>query len=337
MDDSPAGSIILFFIFMLLGGYFSGAEISLASVNKIHMISRSGQGIKKADKVLYILDRFDEALSVLLIGNNIVIVGCASLSVVVATKIWGEKSVSLATVVTALITFIFAEMIPKCFARSCNESFAEAISGSLIILMKIFKPFSALLTAISTGVTKLFKVREEETPTVTEDELQTLVENISEEDGFDENTGELVKSALEFTKSTAKDVMIPWDNVQTIKSSMKTPEILETIKSSVHSRIPVTDRKGKVKGILQIRAFLKAYIKKGQNVILASVTDYPYFVSADISLDDLIVNMSNHRRNLAIVKDENGNPLGIVTVEDIMEELVGEIYDEDDIGGDGNE
>ena len=131
--------------------------------------------------------------------------------------------------------------------------------------------------------------------------------------------------------------MVPWEQVLTIRTSLKTPQLLDIVDSSVHSRIPVVDRSGNIKGILQIRKFLKAYTKFKSNVILASVMDYPYFVSADTPIDELLTEMSNHRRNLAIVKDADGSVLGIITVEDILEELVGEIYDEDDAGGDENE
>ena len=144
MDDSPAGSIILFVLCMIGSAYFSGTEISLASVNRIHMMSMSSKGSKAADRVLYILDNFDEALSVLLIGNNIVNIGCASLTVVIVSNIWGDSAtaVSVATLVTTLVIFIFGEMLPKCFARSCNEKFALVASWFLLLLMKILKPLS---------------------------------------------------------------------------------------------------------------------------------------------------------------------------------------------------
>ena len=153
---------------------------------------------------------------------------------------------------------------------------------------------------------------------------------------FDEETGELVKSALKFSNSKAEDVMISWDNVQKISTALKAPEILEIVKQSVHSRIPVVDRKGNLKGILQIRKFLKAYTKR-KNVILASIIDYPYYVDSDEPIDEALTEMSNHRRNLAIVRGTEGEIAGILTVEDILEELVGEIYDEDDRGGNTDE
>ncbi len=329
--------VLLFVLLILCSAYFSGTEISLASVNRIHMMSRASKGVKGAKRVLKILDNFDEALSVLLIGNNIVNIACATLATVIAADLWGGGGVAIATVVTTVVIFIFGEILPKSFAHSCNERFAEVSSGILLGLMKLLKPFSVLFTSLSALVSKPFKKHTENQVTMTEDELCDIVENISEEDDFDEDTGKLVKSALRFSNSKAREVMVPWDDVQKISTGLKTPEILEIVKDSVHSRIPVVDRNGNIKGILQIRKFLKAYIKLKHNVILASVMDYPYFVNGELPIDEALTEMSNHRRNLAIVRGENGEIAGVLTVEDILEELVGEIYDEDDVGGAGDE
>ncbi len=340
MDEGPAGNIIyviLFFAFCLSSAYFSGTETSLASVNKIHMMSRASKGVKSAERVLKILDNFDEALSVLLIGTNVMHIGCATLATVIATKVWGTDAVAFSTVIATAIIFIFGEMLPKSFAHSCNERFAEASSGLLLFLMKLLKPFSLFFTALSGLVSKPFKNRAESQVTVTEDELSDIVENITEEDDFDEDTGKLVKSALRFSDLKAGEVMVPWEDVQKICTVYKTPEILEIVKNSVHSRIPVVDRSGKIKGILQIRKFLKTYVKLKTNIILASVMDYPYFVDAGEPIDEVLTEMSNHRRNLAVVRGDGGETVGIITVEDILEELVGEIYDEDDVGGEPDE
>lgn len=334
MDDP--GSIILYIAFIICCAFFAGAEISLASVNKIHIVSMASKGVKGADNVLKVLDNFEEALSVLLIGNNIASIAIATLSVVIATDIWGSKSVSFATVVTTFIVFFFGEMVPKSFARSCNESFALKSAGLLLFLMKLFKPLSFVISGISNLAVKPFKKHIEKDVTLTEDELNDIVENISENENFDKETGELVKSALRFTNKTVREVLIPWKDVLTIRTNMKTPTILGIIKNTGHSRIPVIDRNGNIKGILQIRKFLKTYISTKQKVVLASVIDYPYFAKADIPLDELLTQMSNHRRNLAVIKDIDGEILGIVTVEDILEELVGEIYDEDEKAGGNN-
>ena len=337
MDDSPAGSIILFLLLILCSAYFSGTEISFASVNRIHMMSKASKGVKSAKRVLYILDNFDEALSVLLIGNNIVNIGCATLATVIATGIWGNKSVSVATVVTTIVIFIFGEMLPKSFAHSCNEHFAELSSGILLLLMRVLKPLSVTFTALSALVSKPFKKHTENQVTMTEDELTEIVENISEEDGFDEDKGKLVKSALHFANLNASDIMLPWDDVLKINTALKTPEILEIVQSSIHSRLPVVDRNGNLKGILNIRKFLRAYSKHKHNIILASIVDYPYFVNGNNPIDETLTELSNHRRNMAIVRGADGKVAGILTVEDILDELVGEIYDEEDVGGEDDE
>ena len=188
-------------------------------------------------------------------------------------------------------------------------------------------------TALSSVVSKPFRKHTENQVTMTEDELNDIVENISEEDGFDQDKGELVKSALHFSNLTALEIMVEWDGVEKICTASKTPQILETVKNSVHSRFPVVDRNGNLKGILNIRKFLRAYGKSNQNIILASVMDYPYFVNGDAPIDEVLTELSNHRRNMAIVRGEGGKIAGILTVEDILEELVGEIYDENDVGG----
>lgn len=332
MDDGPAVSIILFVILIVLSGYFSGTEISLASVNRIHMMSKASKGKRSAKRVLWLLDHFDEALSVLLIGNNVVNIGCATLATAITLHL-GAYWVTVATIVATVVIFIFGEILPKSFARSCNEKFAEFASLPLIILMKVLKPVSIAFTALSTLVSRPFKAKAENQVTMTEEELTDIVENISQEDGFDEDRSELMKSALEFSSSTAGEVMTPWEKVEYISVALKTPEILKIVKNSIHSRIPVTDRKGNIKGVLQIRNFFKAYMKNRKNVILASIIDYPYYVDANEPIDDVLTAMSNHRRNLSFVRDNDGDVVGILTVEDILEELVGEIYDENDIGG----
>lgn len=332
MDDSPAGNIILFAILILLSGYFSGSEIALASVNKIHMISKASKGSRAAKRVLKILDNFDEALSVLLIGNNIVNIACGTLATVITYK-FGALWMTVATAVATVVIFVLGEMIPKSLALSCNEKFAELSSALLVPLMVILKPISLVFSGLTTLVSLPFKKHTESVETITEEELVDIVENISTEDGFDEDKGELVKSVLHFDNLTAKEVMVKWDDVLKISTALKTPDILKIVKDSKHSRIPVVDRSGKVKGILQIRKFLKTYMQRKNNVILASIIDYPFYINADTAIDDVLREMSEHRRNLGLVKNEDGEVIGILTVEDILEELVGEIYDEDDIGG----
>ncbi len=332
LGDGPTLSIILFAIFIFLSAYFSGTEMALSSVNKIHMISKASKGHRSAKRVLKILENFDEALSVLLIGNNIVNIASGTLATAITLQ-FGAAWVTVATAVTTVVIFVLGEMLPKSFALSCNEKFAEAASAFLLPLMWVLKPVSLAFTGLTALASLPFKKHTEAIETFTEEELTDIVENISVEDGFDEDKGELVKSALHFANKTAEEIMVKWADVLKISTSLKTAEILKIVKGSKHSRIPVIDRKGSVKGVLQIRKFLKAYMKQKSKVILASVIDYPFYVDFDEPIDDVLREMSEHRRNLSFVCDQNGDVIGIVSVEDILEELVGEIYDEDDIGG----
>lgn len=331
MDASPipdAGDIIvaiLAFLMLLLGGaYFAGSETSLSTVNRIRVMTRADDGDKRAEKVLYILDHFDDALSAILVGNNIMHIGSASLATVTAAKLWGEGAVGITTVVTTLLVFFIAEMVPKAFARTCSERFAYFCAPSLCVLMRILAPVGRFFASIH----RLFAKTEEETPTVSEEELHDIIENIDAEDDVEEDTAELVQSALEFTETTAKEIYVPWDMVKTVAADMDPHEIEKVIRASAHSRLPVVNETGEVIGMLQIRKYLKAYIIREGHVSLKKVMDKPYFIPTGLNIDELLEQMSNSKTHAAVVLGAEGKPVGLLTVEDILEELVGEIYDE---------
>ena len=334
MDDgSPARYLILIAFLLLGGGYFAGAEISLASVSRIRMMSYADDGDERAKRVLYILDHFDKALSTLLVGNNVMHIACASTATLMATKLWGNGAVTAMTFVMALVVFLLAEMIPKAYAKSCNERFALAISRSMVFLMKVLTPVSFLFTALSRLIQKPFGEEEEE-PTVTGDELKNIIDNMEDETAIDGETSELVQSAMEFTETTVRDVMTPWDQVLAVPETISVPELHEVVASCHYSRLPVTAADGTVRGLLNIRRYLKEELRgraPGRN--LRRLLDPVHFIGADEPIDDLLTRMSAARTHFAVVRDEENRNLGIVTVEDILEELVGEIYDEEDTGG----
>lgn len=332
MDASPipdAGDILLpviSFILLILGGaYFAGSETSLATVNRIRVMTRADDGDKRAEKVLYILDHFDDALSAILVGNNIMHIGSASLATVTASKLWGAGAVGITTVVTTLLVFFLAEMVPKAFARACSERFAFFCAPSLAVFMRVLTPIGRFFGKLN----RLFSKPKEEEPTVTEEELHDIIENIgTEEDGVESDTAELVQSALEFTETPAAEIYTPWEKVLTVSPSMEPKEIEEIISAGPHSRLPVVGPEGEVIGMLQIRKYLKAYILRGGHVSLRKVMDRPYFIRAGLNIDELLEQMSRSKTHAAIVLGADGKPAGLVTVEDILEELVGEIYDE---------
>ncbi len=336
MDDSPAGYIISIFILLLLAAYFAGAEIALASVNRIRMANRAEDGDKRAKRVIYILEHFDKALTTLLIGTNVTHAGIATLSTVFTYSLFDsieampDYAVTLSTVISTVVVFLIGEMIPKAFAKACNEKFALAIAGSLVFLMKVLTPISIFFATISEWASRPFKKRAEATPTVTEDELYDIIETFVEENDIDEDTEELVQNAIEFSERTAKDVMTPWNKVLHVHEKDSNEKVLETIRNSTHSRLPVVNDEGWVVGTLSIRTFLKSHYKK-ESFDVRQLMRSATMINDTTPVDDLLSTLSANRTHIAYVQS-TGKILGIITVEDILEELVGEIYDEEEGG-----
>ena len=331
---SVVGLIVFFFVLLLGGAYFAGAETSLASVNRIRIMSRADNGSKSAKRVLYILDHFDEALTTILIGNNIMHIGSASLTALVAVRLsWDSAGKTATSLLTTLLVFLFAEMIPKTIAKACNERFALFVAPSLRFLMRVLYPLNFVFTSLTNGTKKLFRVKDEEEPTVSEEELKDIIETLDEEDDIDEDTADLMQSALDFTETPVGEVYVPLENVETVSIGMHPTEIVKIIERTNHSRLPVKNREGEIVGVVQIRKYLKEYLKRSGHVSLARVMDKPYYVTVGTPIDEQLAGMSKAKTHIAIVRGSDGKVLGILTVEDILEELVGEIYDEDDAGG----
>lgn len=314
---------------MLVACYFATAETALASANRIRIKSLADDGNRRAQKTVALLDDFDRALTTLLVGTNIVHIACASLTTLFVKRLWGAGAVAVSTVVLAIVVFFAAEMLPKSFARAYPEEAALALAPSLRTLMTLLSPITVLFSGISKFITRLFGVPD--APTVTEDELYDIIESIGEEGGIEEEASRLIHSALEFDDITVQQVLTPRNHMVTVALDDSCEEILSVIRESRHSRLPVYDKTpDNIVGILGIRRYLKAYLAQGENVSLAELMDPPYFLPRKRRIDDALSEMSGRKQHIAVVRDDFGGVLGIVTVEDILEELVGEIWDEDD-------
>lgn len=329
MDDGSWLFYILLLLLILCGGYFAASEIAFASVSRIRIKAHHDNGDRRAKRALYVLDNFDKALTTLLIGNNLAHIFAASLATVLATRLWGLGAVAYSTIVTTLIVFFFSEMLPKTLAKKYSESFSLWAAGTLYVLMFLFTPFSFLLTALGRAGAKRVGGGEDK---VTEDELYDIIENIKEEGGLEADKGELVHSALLFADVKAKDILTFRTDVAAIDADSGCEAILETIKSVRHSRLPVY--RGSIDniiGTLQIRRYMKAYLREGDCVRLEELLDKAYFFHNSTDIDDLLPEMSRLKINMGIVTDDYGGTLGIITIEDILEEIVGEIWDEEDV------
>ncbi len=333
----------IIFIFCVVGGaYFAAVESSFSAVNKIKIKTLADDGNKKALGVMYVLNKFDKALTTLLLGNNITKIAGAAVFTIIATDIFREKFGKdqnfldsfafsmICSVMSTVIIFLFSEMIPKSFANDRSESVSLFFQGSLRFLMKVLKPFSAFFGLISTAASKMFSKKEVE-PSITEDELTEIIETAEEEGVVDEEQSDMLKSALEFAKTTVGDIMTMEKDIDYIRINATPSEILDAIRKTNHSRLPVrAENSERVIGILRTRTYLIEH-KRNPNVKLRSVLKAPYRVRKDAKIDDLLTEMRQHKIQTAMVLDDDKKVVGLVTIEDILEELVGEIFDEEDV------
>jgi CBS domain containing-hemolysin-like protein len=329
MDDSIPRSILIILL-ILLSGVLAGFETALSYSNKLRIKKKAEEGILKAKRVNYILNHFDKALSTLLIGINICHVFASSLAVVLSVKLLGPAGAVISTVVLTIIIFFAAETIPKSIAKVNSDSFAAFFSLPVIILMIVLTP----ITLIFEGIGKLIKLicpKKNELPSMTEDEFTTIVENIKDEGMIEPVESEIIRSAVEFSDTQAGHVMTPLSDMVAVSISDSPEKLKEIILNNKYSRLPVyAGSPDRIVGVLQTRDCLWRMMHN-MSCDISSIMKLPYFISPDLKRDELFEGLGRRRTHIAIVTDSGGLALGLVTMEDIMEELVGEIYDEDDI------
>ena len=330
MDGDSRLPFILAILLLFCAAYFAVAETAFASASRNKIKTAADRGDSRAESALYVLDHFDRAISTLLIGTNIVHIAAASLVTVAVTRLWGLNAVSVSTIVTTIVVFFAGEMLPKSIAKKYPERLSKATAPSLRFFMLLFWPVSSLLTLSGRGAAALTKGDPE--ISVTEDELYDIIEDMTEEGSLDEEQGDLISSALQFGEVTVESILTPRVDLEAIDIDDSLEEILSQVKSQNHSRLPVYEKSvDNIIGILQIRRFIKSYLREGQALDLRSLLDEPFFIHQSTNIDELLPLLSKNRANMAVVTDNYGGTLGIVTVEDILEELVGEIWDEDDV------
>ena len=329
MDDGSILSVLIILALLLFADYFAVCETSFAAVSRIRLKTAMERGDRRANKAMYVCEHFAKAIPTILIGTNIVHLSCASYVTVLVTRRWGLSAVTLSTFVTTLVVFFVGEMLPKSIAKKYSLRLALGTASSLVFFMHLLTPVSFILTKIGEFASRLTKGDSE--VSVTEDELYDIIENMTDEGDLDSEQGDLVHSALAFGDLTAESILTARVDMETIDVDDPLEEILSQVKASRHSRIPVyQDSVDNNIGVLQIRRFMREYLQKREKTDLRSLLDEPYFVHQSAKIDELLSVMSSKKINMTIVTDSYGGTVGIVTVEDILEELVGEIWDEDD-------
>ena len=330
MDDGSRLPWIIAALLLVCAAFFAVTETSMASASRSRIKASAERGDFRAKRTLYVLDNFDLAISTLLICTNIVHIAAASIVTLAVTRKWGVSAVSISTIITTVVVFFAGEMLPKSVAKKYSDTLALSCAPVLCFFMKLFAPLSKLLTWIGQAAAKL-------TPgdsqiSVTEDELYDIIEDMTEEGSLDEDQGDLISSALQFGDVTVESVLTPRVDIVAININSSHAELLSLIKSTNHSRLPVYEGSiDNIIGVLQIRKYIKAYLRLGENLDIKPMLDEVLFVHQSTNIDELLPILSKRKLNIAVVTDNYGGTLGIVTVEDILEELVGEIWDEDDV------
>lgn len=330
LDSSSGLSCIFLIVLVALSAFFSGSETALTSVNKIRLKSLEENGDKKAARTLRVAENYERMISTVLIGNNIVNIASASLATVIFTVLLGaDKGAAVSTVVMTIVVLIFGEVLPKNYAKNNADSLAVVVSGPISFLMTVFKPLSAALSALS-GLMSRLTGGEDDKPSVTEEELKYIVESIEEEGVLEENESDLVQSALEFDEIEVQEIVTPRVDMVTLDVEDSWEEILELAKTSKVSRIPVYEGSiDNIIGLVHVRDILEDEISSSEHDI-RSLLSQCLFVHKTMNLSGLLEKLRKEKMPLAIVTDDYGGTMGLVTIEDVVEELVGEIWDEYD-------
>ena len=326
--DGLTGQIILIVILIILSGYFSATETAFTSVNRIRMKNLAGDGNKKAEKVLSLSERYDKLLTTILIGNNIVNIWMTAIATAICIWLYGEHGALIATVVITIVVLIFGEITPKNIAKEKSEGFSMFSAPFIGALMTILTPVTFIFSKWKQFITWMFKIDEEEI--ITDDEILTMVEEAETGGSIDEGRSELIQNAIEFDELTAEDVMTPRPDMVAIDTDCTQEELADLFRETGYSRLPVYEEDvDRIIGVINQKDFHNHIVGTDKKI-----TDYiipVVFVAETIKIFDLLRKMQQLKTHMAIVIDEYGGTEGLVTMEDIIEELVGEIYDEHDV------
>ncbi|MBU5468776.1 hemolysin family protein [Falcatimonas sp. MSJ-15] len=330
MDSTDVMQLVIVVILIGLSAFFSSAETAFTTVSKIRIRSLCEEGNKRAMKVNKVIEDSGKMLSAILIGNNIVNIGASSLATTLAINIWGSYATGIVTGVLTLIILIFGEITPKTLATIHAEKIALTYSNIIYGLMWVLTPVIFVVNKLSLGVLTIFRVDpSKKTSTITETELRTIVDVGHEEGVIESDERKMINNVFDFGDSLAKDIMVPRIDMVCISKDDSYEEILSVFKKEKYTRIPVyEDSQDNVIGILNVKDLLLSDNTSEFNV--ADIMREPYFTYEYKKTSELLDEMKKTSNNISIVLDEYGATAGLITLEDILEEIVGEIRDEYD-------
>jgi putative hemolysin len=329
--DSPSSGILYLALILLLAfsAFFSASEMAFSALNKIRLRNYAEEGNHSAKRALHISEQFDRALSTILVGNNVVNMASASIATVLATDLLGPSGAAIAAGVMTVLVLIFGEILPKTVAKENSEQIALGVSGLLLLLMKLLRPIVFIFAKIQESALKVMQ-SEHAQPSVTEEELLYIVESIEQEGVLEEQESDLVRSALEFDEIMVQEIITPRVDLVTLDVDSTIEEALDVVLDARFSRIPVyRGTVDNIIGVLQARDLLKAVVRKEEDCLAHLLTDCVY-VHKTMKVSALLAELKAKKLHLAVVTDDYGGTLGIVTMEDVLEQLVGDIWDESD-------
>lgn len=327
MEDSIS-SILILVLLIIMSAYFSATETAYSSLNKIKLKSIANKGNKKAKLALELAEKYDSVISTILIGNNIVNIATASLATVLFTKLLGSSGVTVSTIVMTILILIFGEISPKSIAKDIPESFAIVSAPLLNVFCIILKPVNYIFCLWKNLISKVLKIQKNSG--ITEDEILTIAEEAENEGGINPQQLEIIKSAIELNEQEVIEAFTPRVDMIAVKDSCSKEELLNLFIESGFSRIPVYhDNIDNVIGIINEKDLINIVVNN-KNEEISSIIKPLNVIQPHMKLSHLLKVLQNNKSHMALIADEYGGTMGIITLEDILEELVGEIWDEHD-------
>lgn len=325
MDNTT--TIIVMLILVTMSAFFSATETAFSSLSLTKIKISAEQGSKKAALILKLLEDYDKLLSTILVGNNIVNIGLSSIATVWFVNLIGSGGATVSTAVITVIVLIFGEITPKSLAKESPESFASFSAPIINAIRIVLTPVNWLFSQWKKLVSKMFKSKDDRT--LTEEELLSLVEEVEHSGGIGEQESELIKNAMELNENDAADIATPRVDVVAIPVDASKEEISSTFAESGYSRLPVYEETvDGIIGIIHQNDFYREI--NNPKINIHDIMKKPIFVPQTIKIGSLLKLLQHEKCHMAVVSDEYGGTYGIVTMEDVLEELVGEIWDEHD-------
>jgi CBS domain containing-hemolysin-like protein len=327
---NPALWYIVLIILIILSSFFSASETAFSSANLIRLRQYAEDGKKGAKVACELSERFEDVLLVILVLNNLVNFGAAGIATIVAMETFGEAFAILMTFIITIVMIVFGEIIPKSYARENAERFVLSVSGIYQFLTVILKPIIVLMSALKNIASKGDNVKDEE-PSVTEDELDVIINTMEEEGVLEEEEVDMLQGVLDLSDTFVKNIMTPRADVKSINIEATVEEAKQKFLKHKFSRIPIYENShDNMIGILYERELFTVIMNDEETPCIKELMKEPVYVSSSMRVSSLLETLRNKKQHLAIVIDEHGAASGIVTMEDVIEEVVGEIYDEHD-------